>query len=285
MSQLLEVTLSSRTVLRLDTGNMGACIQADPTQLRQIVMNLITNASDAIGEKSGMITIRTGIVELDRNYLNDLTIVADNCEEGFYSYLEVSDTGSGMSEESIAHMFEPFFSTKNEGHGLGLAATLGVVQSHTGALKVYSEVGKVLFPHYDSEESELKSRKNCGFSGQALVVDDNEHIRAVTKRVLEKSGFDVTTAEDGLVALQLIKANAKEFNVAIIDLIMPRMGGRELISEIRKINDHIPLILTSGYNENEAVSELSGKKLSGFIQKPWSSDELLKLVGDLTDIN
>lgn len=287
MSHLLEVSISKKVILRYDFTTPLPAIEADATQIRQVVMNLITNASDAIGDRSGVITIATGVIEVDTEYLSE-TYLDDNLPGGYYVYVEVTDTGEGMDEETRSKIFDPFFTTKFTGRGLGLAAVLGIVRGHKGAIKVYSQAGrgstfKVLVPCSDDPESEAWSepnRKVTGWkgSGTVLVVDDEETVRAVSKRMLEAHGFEVITASDGRQGVEVYLANQAKVRLVLLDMTMPRMDGEEAFRELRRIDPSVCVLLTSGYNEQEATHRFLGKGLAGFIQKPFTPQTLLSKV-------
>jgi CheY-like chemotaxis protein len=261
-------------------------VEADATQVRQIVMNLITNASDALEERAGVISISTGTTRVDRDYLAGAQVGAD-CPEGRYAFLEVADTGVGMSPETVSRIFEPFFTTKFTGRGLGLAATLGIVRGHRGALKVYSEPGqgstfKLLLPVAEaSPEPPVISAASLGpavRAGTLLVVDDEPAIRAVARRILESASFGVLEAVDGREAVRMIREHGPRIHLILLDLTMPELSGEEAFREIRKLDGEVAVLLSSGYNEQETVVRFAGKGLTGFIQKPYSAQELLAAV-------
>ncbi|GAG07392.1 unnamed protein product, partial [marine sediment metagenome] len=209
MAHLLEASISKKAILKYDFAQSLPAIKADPTQIRQVVMNLITNASEAIGDDQGVISISTGVLECDRKYLSE-TYLDEQLPEGAYAYFEVADTGCGMDAKTLGKIFDPFFTTKFTGRGLGLAAVLGIMRGHNGALKVHSEPGKgttfrVLFPCLDRppEPSEKEAARTDPWrgSGTILLVDDEQPVRAVAKRMLERAGFTVLTAANGREAL------------------------------------------------------------------------------------
>ncbi|MCP4673985.1 MAG: PAS domain S-box protein [Deltaproteobacteria bacterium] len=284
MVHLLEVSISKKVVIRYDFAENVPSIEADATQVRQIIMNLVVNASETIGNKSGVITIRTGAMECDRTYLDD-TYFDNELAEGAYSYFEISDTGSGIDEETITKIFDPFFSTKFTGRGLGLAAVLGIVRGHSGAIKVYSEPGKgttfkVLFPIAESRPSVSKSPEIREFDSKkmegksVLLVDDEETVRTVGRMMLEVLGLDVTTAEDGREALELVKQDPDRFDCVILDLTMPHMDGEETFREMRRIRKDIRVLLSSGYNEQDLIARFASKGFAGFIQKPYMTSDI-----------
>ncbi len=277
MTHLLDVGISKSAVLKYNLADNLPAVEADATQIRQIVMNLITNASDAIGKRSGIISISTGAMNCDRNYLNE-TFYKEKLPEGFYVYLEVADTGGGMDEETQVKIFDPFFTTKFTGRGLGLAAVLGIVRSHGGAIKVYSEPGKgttfkVLFPASEkpaeSIGSEFSGVEDWQVGGTVLLVDDEETVRSVGKSMLEKIGFRVLVASNGREAVGIFQEHSKEIVCVLLDLTMPHMDGEETFRNLGRIKKGVPVILSSGYNEQDVVNRFAGKGLAGFIQKPY----------------
>jgi two-component system cell cycle sensor histidine kinase/response regulator CckA len=269
-------------VLRFHLYQGLPAIVADATQMRQVLMNLVMNASDAIGERSGVVSISTGVVRADRAYL-DKTFLSPEIDEGDYVFLEVSDTGRGMTPETQARIFEPFFSTKAPGRGLGLAAVLGIVRGHKGALKVYSEPGKgssfkFLLPiatHHLAHDHDVEhTTRPLPASGTILVVDDEETLRAVASQMVEALGLRVLNATDGREAVQVYGQHASEIVGILMDLTMPHMDGEEAFRELRRINPNVRVLLMSGYNEQDAIARFVGKGLAGFIQKPFNLEEL-----------
>ncbi|MFO0948533.1 MAG: PAS domain S-box protein [Planctomycetota bacterium] len=286
MSHLLEVSIAKNVVLKFKLDRQLPAVNADATQMRQIVMNLITNASEAIGEKSGVVNIVTGVQECDRNYLRE-TYLDKDVQEGTYVFLEVSDTGCGMDKKTLAKIFDPFFTTKFTGRGLGLAAVLGIVRSHKGAVKVYSEPDKgttfkLLLPAMVrvSPPQSLPVEKAAVqiATGTVLVADDEPTVREVASRALQKTGLQVIAVPDGRSAIDAFRQRADDIDLVILDMTMPRLGGEETFRELRKIRKDVRVILTSGYNEHEAMVGFQGKGLAGFIQKPWHPAQLMELV-------
>ena len=286
MTHMLEVSISKKAVLRYDFADHLPAVQADSTQMRQIVMNLITNASEAIGDKSGVISISTGIVDCDRAYL-DKVHLAQELSEGLYVYLEVADTGCGMDEETRPKVFDPFYTTKFAGRGLGLAAVLGIVRGHNGAIKIYSEprkgtTFKILLPVVEeSAQSEARGRQKGAEwrgSGAVLLVDDEDSVRATVGRMLKTAGFTVLTAADGREALPLFLEHQDSIVCVVLDLSMPDMDGEETFRELRRIDAAVRVILSSGYNEQDVVQRFAGKGLAGFIQKPYVYDDLVAVI-------
>lgn len=288
MGHLLSASISKKVILRFECPQDLPLIEGDAAQLQQVVMNLITNASDAIGDNHGVVTIRTGALQADRAYLSR-TYLAEDLSEGLYVSLEVADTGCGMDAETIGRIFDPFFSTKFTGRGLGLAAVLGIVRAHRGAISVYSEPGhgttfKVLFPAIEhsgaapEKEWPVSMANKPGAwksTGTILIADDEEGVREVAKEILQEAGFTVLTAENGQIAVDLFQQH-EEVRAVILDLTMPVLSGKETYHKMRALRPHIPILLSSGYTEQDINVQFSGSAPDGFLQKPFGPDGLIR---------
>ncbi len=293
MAHLLQASISKKSVLRQELAPDLPAFEADVTQIRQVVMNLITNASEALGEDSGRITLRTGVMECDERYLKRTYLAAD-LAAGTYVFLEVSDTGSGMAPEIRERIFDPFFSTKFVGRGLGLAATLGIVRGHQGALEVESTpsegtVFRVLFPASDRPRPALApatatEELSVDGDGTILVVDDEDLVLNVARRVLERAGYRVLTAGDGRKGLEVFERHARDISLVLLDLTMPRMSGDQAVHEMRLIKRDVRVLLTSGYNEREATGDIDAPHLAGYIQKPYVAAALLRKVREVMEV-
>jgi CheY-like chemotaxis protein len=301
MTHLLEVSMSKKVVLRYDFAENLPPFSGDATQIRQIIMNLITNASEAIGDNSGVIAVSTGAMECSRAYLDDVheTLSAGLDEllpEGRYIYLEVSDTGCGMDAETVGKIFDPFFTTKFAGRGLGMAAVLGIVRGHDGTIKIHSELGKgttfkILFRASEFPENGAAIQTQASGKprawhrrGTILIVDDEETVRAVGKKMLNRMGFSVLTAVDGRDAIDLFRKRPDTIDCVLLDLTMPRLDGQEAFRKLRRIRPDVAVILCSGYNEQDATQRFAGKGLAGFIHKPFNMatlrETLMKVLPD-----
>jgi len=280
MTELLSVSLSKKALIRYDLAPVLPEIMADPTQMQQVVMNLVTNASEAIPEGvNGAITLRTGELMVEKAYIT-VTSLPVGLNPGRYVTLEVSDTGCGMTPEVIARIFDPFFTTKFTGRGLGLSALLGIVRSHGGGLKVYSEPGKgtsmkVFLPAADPVGLEGLPAIPAPWrgTGTLLVVDDETDARAVARAMGTHLGFQVVEASDGEEAVAVFQRRKGEFTLVLMDLTMPRMDGREAFLRMREIDPSVPVVLTSGFSENDAVSDFAGRGLAGFLPKPYQRSQ------------
>jgi PAS domain S-box-containing protein len=287
MSYLLEVSLSKRIRLRYEFADDLPPIEGDVAQINQIIMNLITNAAEAIGDKSGIITIRTGVMHCDRSYLKE-TWLDEDLPEGPYCYYEVADTGCGMTDEVKARIFDPFFTTKFTGRGLGMSAVLGIVRGHKGAIKIYSEpnrgtIIKVLFPAAMNAVTQKMKENNHTLeefhgTGTILLVDDEETIRSLGKEILSAFGFSVLTAEDGREALGIFQKAHNQIDLVLLDLMMPHMDGADCFRELKRIKPDIKVIMSSGYNEQEISQRFVGKGLAGFLQKPYQMQQLINMI-------
>lgn len=288
MAQLLEVSISKKVSIDYLFSPDLPDVVADVTQLRQVIMNLITNASDAIGDTEGTITIETGIEECDRSMLAE-SYLDDQLPEGTYVRLRVSDTGAGMDSETLQRVFDPFFTTKFTGRGLGLAAVLGIVRGHRGAIHVDSEPGRgttfrILLPSQDhapareEPKTEVEAPPESARPSGVLLVDDEETIRNVARVMLESGGYTVLTASDGIEAVEIFKARGDEIGCVVLDMTMPRMDGVETFRELRAIRDDARVIMSSGYAEQEVKGRFSDGELAGFVQKPYSTMSFLDTV-------
>ena len=284
---LLESAVSKKAKLRFDFAPQVPAIKADATQVRQVLMNLVANASDALDDRSGVITIATGVVTYDPAQLPTY-FPNEGLKAGRYSYLQVSDTGQGMDEETRSRAFEPFFTTKFTGRGLGLAAAMGIVTGHCGAIEIQSEPGegttfKVLFPAVKDgvvTEAELAEDEptTSGQKHTILLVDDEEIVRTVVRQMLEHVGHNVIAAEDGPTAISRFRDHRDEVACVILDLTMPKMDGMETFKVLRQIDPDVKVLLSSGYNTRDAVDRFSDADLAGFIQKPYTLAALLKSI-------
>jgi len=278
MSRLLEVSISKKATLHFNLDTQVPAIEADLSQIHQIVMNLVINASEAVAEPGGAISVSTGRLECDRAYLKGF-LLGEGLAEGTYVFIEVADTGTGMDGETRSRIFDPFFTTKSSGRGLGLAAVMGIMRAHHGAIGVESQPSqgttfRVLFPASVELAKPLPGRATAGDewhgSGTLLLVDDEETIRIVAKKMLMLLGFSVLTAANGPEAVELFRSHAAEVTGVILDLTMPQMGGEEVFPLLRAIKSDVPVLLASGYSEQELTRRLNAQGFVGFIQKPYT---------------
>ena len=302
MAPLLEASIPRNAVLTYSFAESLPTFDGDVAGIRQVIVNLITNAAEAIGDKSGVIALSTGTTDCDRAYLDDVNealraSLDEPLPAGVYTHLEVADTGSGMDAGTIEKTFDPFFTTKFTGRGLGMSAVLGILRGHKGTLKIHSEVGKgttfkVLFPANNSpgkesvvrEKSEAEGSDWRG-SGTVLIAEDEEGVCAVGQRMLERLGFRVLTAPNGHEALKVLREHP-EIECVLLDLTMPHMDGAEAFREMQRLHPGVKVIICSGYSEQDVVPCFAGKGLAGFIQKPFSmaslTAEFMRILDDAT---
>ncbi len=283
MTGMLDVSISKKAVLNYNLAKGLPYIEVDVAQMQQIIMNLVINASEAVGDKSGVINISTGIIECDSSFMIENRMNVD-FPEGHYVYLEVADTGCGMDHETLTKIFDPFFTTKFTGRGLGLSAVQGIIKSHNGGLSVLTEPGKgtvfkVLLPipvyYEDSLPEEVKGHDvDWKGSGTILLVDDEEPIRSLGRQILEGMEFDVVLAADGKEAIEVFNAFKDEIVCVILDLTMPHISGDEAYREMKLVKPGVKVIVSSGFSEHDVVKRFPEKSLSGFIQKPYKIDNL-----------
>jgi nitrogen-specific signal transduction histidine kinase/CheY-like chemotaxis protein len=289
MGQLLSISISKKAVLKYQFAPDLPAIEADATQLRQVIMNLILNASEAIGERSGAISLTTGMIRCDADYLGG-AYCAEGIGPGDFVYLEIADTGHGMDRAIRDRIFDPFFTTKFTGRGLGLAAVLGIVRGHRGAIRVYSEpergtTFKILFPASSqlapAAMDKTRSSEHWQGKGMILVVDDEEAIRSLSRRMLERSGFSVITATDGREAVERFRLRMDDIVLVVLDLTMPHLDGEACFRLLRELKPDVKVLLSSGYNEQDVVSLFAGRSPAAFIQKPYTTNELLAKVREV----
>ncbi len=286
MESLLETVISKKAVLKHQYSHDLPLIDGDATQIRQVIMNLITNASDALDERTGRITITVGAMPT-----GPLTpCLAGTPPDGESVFLEVQDTGSGMAPETLSRIFDPFFTTKFTGRGLGLAAVLGIVQGHHGAIQVLSEPGlgttfRLLFPRSEGTHGlELwQDRPSLTYTshGTILVVDDEETVRSVAAATLERCGFQVETATNGRDGLRIYRDRIADIRAVVLDLTMPILGGDEVLAELRSgsgTGATVPVLLSSGYNSSDVAGNLQRFGPIQFLQKPYSPGDLIQKI-------
>lgn len=280
--ELLEVSITKKAALRVELRHGVPNVHADPTQLRQVIMNLVINASEAIGEKSGLIRVRTGVVQADGEYFGDAYVAAE-LPPGEYVFVEVSDTGCGMSVETQKRIFDPFFTTKFTGRGLGLAAVLGIVRGHKGALKLTSEIDKgstfkfllplAVAPTRAPVRQAAPAVQPWVGQGTLLIVDDDPTVRAVMARMVESFGFEVLQAVDGRHGVEVFAQNNAAIAAVVLDMTMPNLNGREALEQMRAIRPDVKVLLVSGFTET-CTNSFAGDGPNGFLQKPFKPDEL-----------
>lgn len=299
MSALIESSISRKANLTYSMDKKVPLVEADASQIGQIVLNLVSNASDSLDDEPGEITLATGTREVDAAYQAS-TFAPEFAERGPHVFIEVADTGCGMDEESVGRIFEPFFSTKFTGRGLGMAAVIGIVGRHRGAIRVQSKPGRgttitVLLPLVSvkpgvarpivaadsgkSDDGAVSWRRR----GNILVVDDEPGVLRLAHRVLGEKGLRVITAEDGERGIELFQKHREKLEAVILDLTMPKIAGLEAFETMSEIDSTIPIVLSSGYNEATAQGNFGDREFAGFIQKPYSPSTLIAAIRRVMD--
>ena len=278
---LEEVSVSRKAVMTFNRAVESAYLYGDPIQVRDLIMQLMMNASEALGNEGGAITLTVDKGFCDpRRYRHPA--LKTRLPEGEYIFLEVADTGCGIDPEALPKVFDPFFTTKFMGRGMGLATVLGVIRAHNGGIAVASEPEKgsrirIVFPAVQAKEKESKTgpkpipkdAEAWRGSGKVLLVDDDEVVLGVGKRMLEKLGFEVVTAADGFEAVAVFREQAQSLRCVVLALSMPRMDGEDTFREIRTIRKDVPVLLSSGYTEEQVSSRFKDSPPAGFIHKPY----------------
>lgn len=286
IGHMLEVAISKKAILSYHLSQALPAIQADATQIHQIVMNLIINASESLGEQGGIISVSTGTVDCDQQTLED-PLWKDYLTAGTYVYLEVADSGCGMNPETLSKIFDPFFTTKFTCRGLGLAAVLGIVRSHFGYIQVQSAPGKgtafrVAFPLAARGETSVELqetlRDTWKGNGVILVVDDEKGVRETCQGLLECLGFEVLVASDGLQGVEVFRKNHDRIRCILLDLTMPHMDGEEAYRELSRIDPQVRVLVSSGYTFQEIEGRFPGNGHVMFIKKPYSLGDLTTMI-------
>jgi CheY-like chemotaxis protein len=266
-------------------------IEGDPIQIQQVVMNLLTNAAEAIESKNGVITVNVALKEVTASDIQQ-AFDGSNVPPGAYVRLKVSDTGCGMNTDTTRRIFDPFYTTKLPGRGLGLAAVLGIVRSHEGFLRVHSEWGKgssfeLSIPASTHQpeslpEPTLSAGEFIGH-GTVLVVDDDEGVRTVASDMLELKGFTVLTANDGREAVTTYRLHQHEIRAVLLDMMMPHLDGAGTLEELRRINPGVKVILSSGYSAQDLTNQCTGIEPKQFVKKPYRYVDLISAFRHLLD--
>ncbi|GFE62909.1 PAS domain S-box protein [Geobacter sp. AOG2] len=288
MVSMLKATLPQNAVIKTDLAKNIPLISADASQIRQVVMNLIINASEAIGTEQGEIQVALAKTKV----MASQPVKDYNGKEvppGEYVCLTVSDTGCGMDEETRWRIFEPFFTTKFAGRGLGMSAVLGIINSHDGALQLFSRPGQgTTFEIYlpvpasdvaaGEEQARLAPAVAWQGSGTVLLVEDEDMIRQIARIMLQQFGFTVMEAVNGKVALELYRQNAADIALVVTDMGMPVMDGCQLFRELKKLNPGLPIIVSSGFGDAEVISRIGAEHMAGMISKPYNPNQLREVL-------
>jgi CheY-like chemotaxis protein len=286
ISGLIQTSIPRTVQVRLELAADLPPVLADPSQMQQLIMNLVINGAEAIEEgQNGTVLVTTDSQDVDEMYLQN-NFAGETAAPGRYVSLEVHDTGVGIPQELRGRIFDPFFSTKFAGRGLGLAAVLGIVKGHKGMIRVYSEPGKgstfkVLLPASGGRveaSSEREVLRELRGSGTILVIDDEEVVRSTAKITLENYGYAVVAAGDGSEGVEVYQQRGGEIALVLLDMTMPVMGGEETFRRLRAINPQARVVVSSGYNEVEAIRRFTSKGIAAFIQKPYTASKLARVI-------
>ncbi|MDQ1472800.1 MAG: two-component system, cell cycle sensor histidine kinase and response regulator CckA [Bryobacterales bacterium] len=292
ISRLLRTSIPRNVELDLSLPKDLPPLEADATQLQQLIMNLVINGAEAIGERAGTVRVTVKAIHASAQWLQSAGLNAD-LKAGEYLSMEVEDDGCGMDAATLRLIFDPFFTTKFTGRGLGLAAATGIVRAHRGGMHVRSSLGSGSLFHivlpvsstYAVAPRQEYSPDAIPGSGTILVVDDEEMIRTVAKTSLERYGYTVLLASDGKEALDIYRGVFYSISLVVLDLTMPRMSGEETLGNLRAINPAAKVLMTSGFDEMETVGRLTGKGLAGFLQKPFTAAALASKVREIIDVH
>lgn len=293
MTQLLMVSIPKDITITMNLDPDVLEIEADLVQIQQVLMNLIINAGEAMGDSTGHITIETFSRrfeedELAQGYMND------ELHAGDYTVLQITDTGCGMDTNTAEKLFDPFFTTKFTGRGLGMAAVLGILLSHSGGIKVNSSLGEgscftLIFPAMQRQaavRTKTDTQNWIPIQGLcALVVDDEEGVRVVASAILQRFGLTVEHAVDGLQGVEMVTANPDKYDLILMDLTMPRMGGEEALAKIKQVRPNLPVIISSGFTQTDIQLPLSHNRFDAFLQKPYRMEQVKQVVAQVLGIH
>jgi PAS domain S-box-containing protein len=284
VGELLAATVPKPAKLKLELERHLSPVEADARQIQQLIFNLVINAGEAIGANTGTITVRTGMRDLPEGASAEAPF--GHVPPGRYVWAAVEDTGTGMDEETRARIFDPFYSTKFTGRGLGLAAALGIARAHHGAIRVESAPGRgsrfeLLLPVTQTRVFQMPPTKELPGPAAArtiLVVDDEAIVRATARKMLERAGHQVLLAENGQQAVELFRKRAPEISLVLLDLTMPGMGGEETARFLRTVRHDVPILVLSGYPEEDVSRRFGATRVAGFLRKPFTSAQLAERI-------
>jgi PAS domain S-box-containing protein len=291
VSTLIRASISKKITLVMDVAEGCPPVEGDRTQLQQLIMNLVINGGEAIGDRAGTITVRIRTEHFTERR-ERLRTQGFPITSGDYVRIDVIDTGEGMDKETRERIFEPFFTTKFLGRGLGLSAALGIVRGHHGAIGVRSEPDRgttftVLLPVLRAplpirrSGAELQPERELRGVGTVLVVDDDEAVRALAESVLQEAGYTVELAVDGVGAIERLRTLGPDVSLILLDLTMPQLGGAEAALELRRLQPDVPIVAMSGYGDVEVMERFSGGRIDDYLPKPFSPDQLAAKIRDV----
>ncbi|HNX95171.1 MAG TPA: response regulator [Holophaga sp.] len=282
ISQLLEVNISRKIQLKVHLTPGLPAIQGDAAQLQQVFMNLLTNAAEAIQDQEGVITLQTSLCTITPDLIRS-DFHGQSLEPGIFVSLDVEDTGCGMSPDVLSRIFDPFYTTKRTGHGLGLSAMRGILKAHRGGIRIHSVEGqgsvfRIVLPVSPSAGLESEAPKACAaperLQGTVLLIEDEDNIRQASRGLLERLGFTVQDAGDGHEGLECFRRSPDAFDFVFTDLAMPRMDGKAMFQAIHALRPNVPVIMCSGFADEDVVAQLVEEGLAAFISKPYTQEDL-----------
>ena len=288
MRDLLRA-VSAKCTLETDLAEELPAIDGDATRLRQVLINLVTNAAQAQGEAGGWVRVCTGTLYADASMLSG-SHGAVQPEPGPHVFLEVSDSGPGIDAETGSRIFEPFFTSRRDGRGLGLAAVLGIVRAHGAVIGVLKGSGggaafRVLFPVSDARVGDfpaapervvrVQPKDVAEVTGTILLVEDDDAVAEVASTFLIQAGFEVLTADGGREGIERLESMPGGIDAVVLDLVMPDMSGGDVCIELRRIRPGLPVVLTSGFDREQAMKRFSGTGFVSFLPKPYEPEELI----------
>jgi PAS domain S-box-containing protein len=288
---LIQAGIPSNVEMALDFEPDVPPVEGDAAQLRQVLMNLVINGAEAVGEEAGTVRVRVRSENLEGADVGRRYYAADQVESSPFVVIEVSDTGSGMDEATQSRIFDPFFTTKVLGRGLGLASTLGIVRQHRGGIRVQSAPGQgttfeVVIPASVARPAETPKElvsSQAPISCEVLVIDDSDIVRNVTQAVLEKSGYRVTLAENGQQGVERFSQSPDEFSIVLLDLSMPKMGGAEALGHLLRLRPNAKVLIISGVGENEVIRKFGDSETASFLPKPYTAGRLIQKVREVLE--
>ena len=290
---MLKSSLPQNAVIKTNLSASIPMIEGDVSQLNQVLMNLIINASEAIGTVQGEVNV--SLAKFDVIAGKTLEDYSGNpIPPGEYICLEVTDNGCGMDEAILSRLFEPFFTTKFTGRGLGMSAVLGIIQSHGGALQLFSQHGQgttvivylsTLVDELTGEDSQSTSTASESWQGNGtiLLVEDEEDALFLAKELLKMFGFTVLEAVNGKEALEMYQKNAADITLILTDIGMPVMDGYELVEKLKKLKPELPIVISTGYSDGDVKERIGSDNIAGIISKPYNSDKLLEVLKSVVE--
>jgi PAS domain S-box-containing protein len=281
---LIETAIPRRTEISLDLHEELPLLEADRGQIQQVIMNLVINAAESLGDKGGQVHLTTALQTLSASNETEF-IGGDRLTPGDYIVLEVHDDGKGMTKSTIDRIFDPFFTTKASGHGLGLSATLGIIRTHNGGIQVESTTGqgstfRIFFPASTKQEGRYPTNSFTPpqISGRVLIIDDEAPVRRVAADMLHVLGMETIVAVGGQEGLDIYLTEASNIDIVLLDMKMPGMDGEETFRRLRAFNPVAKVILATGYSETDDLGSFTDQNTVEFLRKPFALSALAEKI-------